>query len=234
MDLDLLEFESHLLRVPRHRHSDLRSVTVGIRQIVPEKPGMATLPRFRQLQLGQQPVPASVQALSHGDHSRNHQRSIHPDGILHLDGERRELHEALRCGDMLITQGGEAMVGGYEEILARDVRLVVKRWLVRHSLFPILMPERLRGLVQSPPCGQRPAMHLQVRQLPGSAWIIPGRTLPVVALTTPVIEGDITHGTVGVTDQDRWLKGRHTALQVLNKAMAQRDLKGGSYSIQKY
>jgi hypothetical protein len=77
-------------------------------------------------------------------------------------------------------------------------------------------------------------MHLQVRQLARSAGVITGRTLPVIALATPVIEGDITHGTVGVTDQDRWLKGRHTALQVLNKAMAQRDLKGGSSSIQKY
>jgi hypothetical protein len=77
-------------------------------------------------------------------------------------------------------------------------------------------------------------MHIQVRKLAGSARVIPGRALPVIAFATPVIEGDITHGTVGVTDQDRWLKGRHTALQVLNKAMAQRDLKGGSYSIQKY
>ena len=73
MDLDLLEFESHLLRVPRNRHPDLSSITVGIRQVVPEKPGMATLTRFRQLQLGQKPVPACIQSFSHGDHSRNHQ-----------------------------------------------------------------------------------------------------------------------------------------------------------------
>ena len=32
VDLDLLEFESHLLRVPWYRHPDLRSITVGIRQ----------------------------------------------------------------------------------------------------------------------------------------------------------------------------------------------------------
>ena len=73
MDLDLLEFESHLLHVPRNRYPDLRSITVGIRQIVPEKPRMATLPRLRQLQLGQQSVPAGIQAFSHSDHSRNHQ-----------------------------------------------------------------------------------------------------------------------------------------------------------------
>ena len=103
---------------------------------------------------------------------------------------------------MLIPQGGEAMVSRYEEILAGDVRLVVKRRLVRHRFLPVLMPERLRGLIQRPPCSQRPAMHLQVRQLPGSARIIPGRALPVIALATPVIEGDVTHGTVGVTDQD--------------------------------
>ena len=56
----------------------------------------------------------------------------------------------------------------------------------------------------------------------------------VVAFPTPVIEGDITHGTVGVTDQEGWSKTGHQALQVLNKAMAQRDLKRVTTSIQNY
>ena len=34
--------------------------------------------------------------------------------------------------------------------------------VLEHSLLPVLVPERLRGLVQSPPGGQRPAMHIQV------------------------------------------------------------------------
>ena len=37
---------------------------------------MATLSRFRQLQLGQQLVPAGVQTLSHSGHGRNHQHPI--------------------------------------------------------------------------------------------------------------------------------------------------------------
>ena len=49
VDLDLLEFESHLLRVPRDRHPDLRGITVGIRQIVPEKPTVFVNNRMKEL-----------------------------------------------------------------------------------------------------------------------------------------------------------------------------------------
>ena len=72
---------------------------------------------------------------------------------------------------MFVPEGGEAVISGYEKILAGDMRQMVERWTVRFHVSRELIPEELGGVGDRAPGCQRPAVDIKMLQLGGRSAI---------------------------------------------------------------
>ena len=81
----------------------------------------------------------------------------------------REFLPGLRSRDMLATKRIKAVIRAYKEILATDMRSVVKRRLMAYYGLCKGIPGQLNGMVKRPPSGQRPPVNIQLSVLARSA-----------------------------------------------------------------
>jgi hypothetical protein len=110
---------------------------------------------------------------------------------------------------MLISETSEPVIGTDEQIVTRDVcRIVERRAMWLYSLGQ-LMPFSLYIVIQGTPCGQSPAMNIQLSQLRVSTGEHQPRAILVIAPTLPMKEGHVSYGTVAVVDYNRWCKPGH-------------------------
>lgn len=116
---------------------------------------------------------------------------------------------------MLVAQGDKAVVCRYEQIVTRDIRLVVERRPVRLHGLRQLIPEQL-GLVRNgPPGGHRHLMHPGLGHLPRSARENRLALLPGIALPVPMIPGGITGRSVAVAEEYVWIVPEHLSAVTL-------------------
>ena len=129
--------------------------------------------------------------------------------VLELERIDREILPGLRGRDVLITQRIEAVIGAYEEILARDVRRIVKGRLVANNGLCEVVPDQLNGMLQRPPGSQRAPVNIKLAVLgvsPGERALI---LLLVVATAIHVIEGEVSNGAPTVRNEYGWREFRH-------------------------
>lgn len=85
--------------------------------------------------------------------------------VLELERIDREILPDLRGRDVFVAQRMEAMIGAYKEILARDVRRIVKGRLVAYNGLCEVVPGQLNRMLQRPPSSQRPPMNIELAVL---------------------------------------------------------------------
>ena len=79
--------------------------------------------------------------------------------------EDREGDEGLRLRDVLVTQLCESVIRRHEEIVAADVIPIIERWPVSNYILGETPPDHLRGMVQSLPGPDGPAMQIKTHHL---------------------------------------------------------------------
>ena len=121
----------------------------------------------------------------------------------------REFLPGLWSRDVLVAKRIKAMIGAYKEILAGDMRGVVKRRLVAYYGLCKGIPDQLNGMVECPPSSQRPPMNFELRILARSPGEITLILLLVVAAPVHVIEGQVSHRAPTIGNQHRWNETRH-------------------------
>lgn len=129
--------------------------------------------------------------------------------VLELERIDREILPCLRGRDVLITQRIEAVIGAYEEILARDVRRIVKGRLVANNGLCEVIPGQLNRMLQRPPGSERPAVNIKLAVLGVSSGERALILLLVVATAIHVIEGEVSNGAPTVRNEYGWLEFWH-------------------------
>ena len=122
----------------------------------------------------------------------------------------REFLPGLRSRDVLVAKRIKAVIRAYKEILATDMRSVVKRRLMAYYGLCKGIPDQLNGMVKRPPCSQRLPMNIELRILARSPGEITLTLLLIVAAPVYVIKGQVSHGAPTISDQHRWNEARHS------------------------
>lgn len=202
INLVLVEFESKLLRIPGNHDGHHACSTVTFSQVIPELAQMPALSRRCELDFGQQPVPGSLRPAAQLHPGGDYQASIHFHTITQRHRKRRELVESHRRRLVLVPKRRKSVIRRYEQVLAGDVGLMVEGRTVGLHHLRQLVPDQLRPVRNLPPGSQGTPVNIQGRCLFCRTRVPAMRALPVVALPVPVIEGHLTHGIVGVSNQD--------------------------------
>lgn len=79
--------------------------------------------------------------------------------------EDREGEEGLRLRNVLVTQLCKSVIRRHEEIVTADVIPVVERWSVSYDILGETPPDHLRGMVESLPGSNSPAVQIQTHHL---------------------------------------------------------------------
>lgn len=120
--------------------------------------------------------------------------------VLELERIDREILPGLRGGDVFVTQRIEAVIGAYKEILAGDVRGIVKGRLVAYNGLCEVVPGQLNRMLQRPPSSQRPPMNIELAVLGFSPGEFTLALLLVVAAPAHMIEGEVSNGAPTIRD----------------------------------
>ena len=129
-----------------------------------------------------------------------------------LKSERidREILPGLRGRDVLVAQRIEAVISAYKEILARDVRRIVKGRLVANNGLCEVIPSQLNRMLQRPPGSKRPPVNIELAVLGVSPGEFTPALLLVVAAATHMIEGEVSNGAPTIRDEYGWREARHS------------------------
>ena len=130
--------------------------------------------------------------------------------VLKLERIDREILPGLRGRDVFVTQRIEAVIGAYKEILAGDMRCIVKGWLVANNGLCEVIPGQLNGMLQRPPGSQRPSMNIKLAILGVSPGEFTPAFLLVVAAAAHMIEGEVSNGAPTVRNEYGWREARHS------------------------
>ena len=130
-----------------------------------------------------------------------------------LESERvdREILPGLRGRDVFVAQRIEAVIGAYKEILAGDVRCIVKGRLVAYNGLCKVVPGQLNGVLQRPPGSQCAAMNIELAVLCVSPGEFTPALLLVVAAPAHMKEGEVSNGTPAIGNQYGRLETRHSS-----------------------
>jgi hypothetical protein len=129
--------------------------------------------------------------------------------VLELERIDREILPGQRGGDVFVAQRIEAVISAYKEILAGDVRRIVKGRLVAYNGLCEVIPSQLNRMLQRPPSSQRSPVNIELAVL----GISPGEFTPafllVVAAAAHMIEGEVSNGAPTVRNEYGWLEFWH-------------------------
>ena len=131
--------------------------------------------------------------------------------VLELERIDREILPGLRGGDVFVAQRIEAVISAYKEILAGDVRRIVKGRLVANNGLCEVIPGQLNRMLQRPPGSQCPAMNIELAVLCVSPGEFTPALLLVVAAATHMIEGEVSNGAPTIRDEYGWRETRHSS-----------------------
>jgi len=133
-------------------------------------------------------------------------------GVLEFERMDREFLPGLRGGDMLVSQRIESVVSAYKEILAGDMRSVVKWRLVAYYRLCKGIPGQLNGMLKSSPGCQRPSVNIELAVLRVSPGEFTLAFLLVVASAVNMIEGEVSNGTPAIRYEYGRREARHSLL----------------------
>ena len=165
MHLVLLQVEAPDARIDKE--IDGRRPTRTIRQDIAHLSRVSSLARLRELNLGQQPIALRDKRCSNKHRHWQHQQSLNDRRATHLNGKRRELLEGSWLRYMLIYEGGKAVIGADEEIMAGDVGRMIEGRTMRLHPFGVNSPQMLLSIGQSSPgfqCAVMNSLHSQLRR----------------------------------------------------------------------
>ena len=180
------------------------------RQKVPHLTWILSSSWFRELELEKKMVSFRERAVIKPD--AKPERKI----VAAISGRRnkfrridREFLPRLRSGDVFVAKRIKAVIRTYKEILAGDMRGVVKRRLMAYYGLCKGIPDQLNGMVQRPPGSKRPPVNFELLILAGSSREVALGFVLVVAAPVHVIESQVSHGAPTIGNQHRWLETRH-------------------------
>ena len=130
--------------------------------------------------------------------------------VLELERIDREILPGLRGGGVFVAQRIEAMIGAYKEILAGDVRRIVKGRLVANNGLCEVIPGQLNRMLQRPPGSQRSAVNIELAVLGVSLGEFTPALLLLVAAPAHMIEGEVSNGAPTIRDEYGWREARHS------------------------
>ena len=122
----------------------------------------------------------------------------------------REFLPSLWGGDVFVAQRLEAVIGAYKEILARDVRRIVKGRLMAYNGLCEAVPCQLNRMVQRPPGSQCPAMNIELAVLGVSPGEFTFALLLVVAAAATMIECEVPNGAPAIGYEYGRREARHS------------------------
>ena len=122
----------------------------------------------------------------------------------------REFLPGLWSRDVLVAKRIKAVIRAYKEILATDMRSVVKRRLMAYYGLCKGIPGQLNGMVQRPPGRERPPVNIELRILARSSRKVALGFVLVVAAPVHMIESQVSHGAPTIRNQHRWHETRHS------------------------
>lgn len=178
---------------------------------VPHKALILAVARLCQLNLGKYMVTAGRLRLGEIRVKAKAKVGAINGSVLELERIDWEILPCLRGRDVLITQRIEAVIGAYEEILAGDMRRIVKGRPVAYNGLCEVVPGQLNRMLQRSPGCQRPPVNIELAVLgvsPGERALI---LLLVVATAIHVIEGEVSNGAPTVRNEYGWLEFRHVS-----------------------
>lgn len=131
--------------------------------------------------------------------------------VLELERIDWEILPSLRGRDVFMAQRIEAVIGAYKEILAGDVRRIVKGGLVAYNGLCEVIPSQLNRMLQRPPCSQRPPVNIELAVLGVSPGEFTPTLLLVVAAAAHMIEGEVSNGAPAIGNQYGRFETRHSS-----------------------
>lgn len=131
-------------------------------------------------------------------------------GVLEVERMDREILPGLWRGDVFVAQRIEAVIGAYKEILARDVRRIVKGRLMAYNGLCEAVPCQLNRMVQRPPGSKRPAMNIELAVLGVSPGEFTFALLLVVAAAATMIESEVPNGAPAIGYEYGRREARHS------------------------
>lgn len=111
-----------------------------------------------------------------------------------------------------MTKHRKAVISAYKEIVAGDVRGIVKRRPVRNDGLCEGIPGQLHRMLQFPPGRQRPLMDIGLVQLRVSATELTPAFLLVETPAILMIEGEVSNGAPTVRNEYGWLEFWHVSV----------------------
>ena len=125
-------------------NATIAGVTGRVGQEVPHMALISAVAGLCQLDAGKYLVPAGRLRLGEIRVKAKAKVGAINGSVLEFQTVRRERLPGLRGRDVLITQSIEAVIGAYNEILARDIGLVVERRSMRLYILRKGIPHQLR------------------------------------------------------------------------------------------
>lgn len=114
--------------------------------------------------------------------------------------------------NMFVSKRRKAVISAYEEIVAGDVRGIVKRRPVRNDGLCEGIPSQLNRMLKFTSSRQRPLMDIGLVQLRVSAAKLTPGFLLVEAPAILMIEGEVPNGAPTIRNQYGWHELRHVSV----------------------
>ena len=179
--LVLLQIESGCGFIVLDRKCDLAIVIDGA-DMIAEFPSMATVAWCGDLDLADDPEPVADCV------------AIDPEGYLQVgsvedccrcqfQAHDREVRQRLRFRNTFLTDAGESVVCGHEQIISADVAAGVERWPLGSDRLRQGVPLQLLIVPEVPPLPESSLMDRQLHLLPRSTGKHRPRLRPVIALS---------------------------------------------------
>gem|GEM_PF-2426744 len=213
--VDLVLIQIHVPALAEIVHCDENATVPGSTrrggEKVPHKPRFPPVSGLCKLNLGKYLVTACRLRLGEIRVETKAEVGAIKGSVLKLERIDREILPGLRGRDVLITKRIKAVIGAYKEILARDVRRIVKGRPVAYNGLCKVIPGQLNRMLQRPPGSQRPTMNIELAVLRVSPGEFTPAFLLVVAAAVDMIEGEVSEGTPAIRYEYGRREARHSS-----------------------
>ena len=164
----------------------------GVREEVPHLAGIASVTRYLELDLADDPVSREFISTAEREPEVEQYVSIANYATsAKIQAEDREGDERFRLRNVLVTQLCKPVISRHEEIVAADMTLIVERRPVSHHRLGKLPPDHLCAVVKTLPGPDSPPVQIQAHKLLRSPRELRIRLGPEEAYPITMVIGDV-------------------------------------------
>lgn len=164
----------------------------GIREEVPHLAGIASVTRYLELDLADDPVSREfISTTEREPEVEQYVSIVNYATSAKVQAKDREWDERFRLWNVLVTKLCKPVVSRHEEIVAADMTLVVERRLVSDYRLGKLPPDHLCTVVKTLPGPDSPPVQIQAHELLRSTWELRIRLGPEEAHPFTMVIGDV-------------------------------------------